>query len=415
MGRLLITTHDCYSTREADETASLRVATPVRSPTTRTSPPVGRSRTTAFRLSGIRARGDAAESDVAMASNDNKKKARWLQKANPGMKYTEALRLAQETPPSGHIQMLDEWALIARAGTDTPSPHIEWDPKTGVVALHESYHMRPREKSAGAVERMARLARRGGHDEKPTVPVQRLSDIIDRLDTGGRAPWPLQVGNDLSDWTPAVLYPLETSGNLAVVGNALNGHTNTLRHLVNGAVSQGWVITAMGPKGDEFRDLCERHPGKVTALSCGRFITEEEREAFLREARPGTASEPRLLVIDNGSYLFEGADEGEEWVDGLEWLMAHPHTAVVLQITRLSPLPARLRQRLNARLLLGHTPKAMQASVFEDVVPRELFDSLDFSSQAGSPLGRGRGVLWDGERLQHVRIPDESGQEPLEG
>lgn len=53
---------------------------------------MGRSHTTAFRLSGIRARGDAAESDVAMASNDNKKKARRLQQENPGMKYTEALR-----------------------------------------------------------------------------------------------------------------------------------------------------------------------------------------------------------------------------------------------------------------------------------------------------------------------------------
>lgn len=55
---------------------------------------MGRSHT-AFRLSGIRARGNAAESDEAMTSNDNKKKARKLQQENPGMKYTEALRHAE--------------------------------------------------------------------------------------------------------------------------------------------------------------------------------------------------------------------------------------------------------------------------------------------------------------------------------
>lgn len=74
---------------------------------------------TAFRLSGIRARDNAAESDEAMASNDDKKKARELLAANPGMKYTEALRTVQR-PRSGAAPL----ALGTRQSDPSKRVHV---------------------------------------------------------------------------------------------------------------------------------------------------------------------------------------------------------------------------------------------------------------------------------------------------
>lgn len=237
---------------------------------------MGRSHTTAFRLSGIRARDDAAESDVAMASNDNKKKARRLQQENPGMKYTEALRQVesggvsnldpkgpellhdalrargedatsadlheadevsnldplwfaegpsadeekkarwlQRTNPGlgyeealrivrqplapGYIQALDEWVILAKARKTPrfdPRATLEWDPKTGnITVLDEVHTIHPNGESkkevADWLDRLARQARHSPQRENPQdrpLPVltQSLSDIAGHLDGGGQ-------------------------------------------------------------------------------------------------------------------------------------------------------------------------------------------------------------------------------------
>lgn len=372
---------------------------------------MGRSHTTAFRLSGIRARGDAAESDVAMASNDNKKKARRLQQENPGMKYTEALRRVEAGDESfdpalslrfpmvpsdkalEHLRKIREH--LGPDGSDEDALSLEWDPKSGeVVVLNRSSDRR---------------------DILKALPAHSLSDIVDRLDVGGRAPWPVQAGDYTDDWTPAVLYPLEDTGNLAVCGNALAGHTTFLRSLADSAVAQGWAVTVMGGKGDEYKSLRERHPRKVGTLPGGVFLSEAEVEAFYAQMRPGTAKEPRLLIVDNGSYFFEatGEREGEpEWVGHLEALMTDPYTAVVVQVSRLASIPARLRERFGSRVLLGHSPRAAQKSVFGDVVPREVLGSFDFDQPAWTKTvaDRGRGVLWDGRELRPLRTAARLGE-----
>lgn len=339
-----------------------------------------------------------------MASNDNKKKARRLQQENPGLKYTEALR---------HIEAggRDDSVLFGRSlengeptFVDLSTPRLEWDPKTGeTIALDEAHHLRPSEKSAGVVEHMARLARRGGHDKRPSLAVQRLSDLIDNFDTGGRAPWPVRAGDYTDDWTPAVLYPLENRGSLAVCGNAMAGHTTYLRSLAGSALVEGWVVTVVGGKGDEYRRLREQSPWRVNTVPIPEV---GEIQALLAGVEPGTASAPRLLVIDNGSYLFEGADEDAKWMETLARLAAHPHTAVVLQIARLSAIPARLREHFRSRALLGRASHSQQKAVFGDVAPAEVLDSFDFDQPAwsGTSADRGRGVLWDGRELRHMTV-----------
>lgn len=468
---------------------------------------MGRSHTTAFRLSGIRARGDAAESDVAMASNDNKKKARRLQQENPGMKYTEALRRVEAGDESfdpalslrfpmvpsdkalEHLRKIGEH--LGPDGSDEDALSLEWDPKSGeVVVLNkahrtdasqkesretleellrqgrtntegteqvgdeggektarwlqrvnpgmshaEALRIAKQEAPSGHVQavdewavvntalrrkhldRMIRQSRRSSdrRDILKALPVQSLSDIVDRLDVGGRAPWPVQAGDYTDDWTPAVLYPLEDTGNLAVCGNALAGHTTFLRSLADSAAAQGWAVTVMGGKGDEYKSLRERHPRKVGTLPGGVFLSEAEVEAFYAQMRPGTAKEPRLLIVDNGSYFFEatGEREGEpEWVGHLEALMTDPYTAVVVQVSRLASIPARLRERFGSRVLLGHSPRAAQESVFGDVVPREVLGSFDFDQPAWTKTvaDRGRGVLWDGRELRPLRTAARLGE-----
>lgn len=418
MGRLLITTHDCYSTREADETASLRVATPRAVANDEDKPTSGTLTHTAFRLSGIRARDDAAESDEAMASNDNKKKARRLQQENPGMKYTEALRRVEAETGRILIGRSLEGGTPVFLDPRAPRHEVRGIPREKSVAkaleglkpaesqekviLDEWHELRPSGEYRAMIDGMIRRSR------APRPVMQSLSDIIDRLDSGGREPWPLYVGDDLSDWTPLALFPLENDGNLAVCGPSGAGHTATLRALARSALGEGWAVSIVGTKADEFRDLRERHPQRVTTLPGGRFVSEEEGRAFVEGMTPGTAREPRLVIIDNGDYLFDSAtgSRGEEWVDALENLMAHPHTAVVLQSTFLDRrrIPAQIIRHLNSRLLLGHSPEQMQRNVFRDVVPPDSFDAFDFNQPAwtGTIADRGRGVLWDGERL--VRI-----------
>lgn len=383
---------------------------------------------TRTRAAGHGTAADGQTEKTPMASTRTKNLARAIQRANPGMKYTEALRHAE----AGRI-VLDPMAPLTEAladlhraaGVDVtpislhdPSESVRFDPlrvapaEPREVLLDEWHDMRPSEESRAILDKIIRQARspRTRRIEEGSLRLnkQSLSDIIDRLDSGGREPWPLYVGDDLSDWTPLALFPLENDGNLAVCGPSGAGHTATLRALARSALGEGWTVSIVGTKADEFRDLRERHPQRVTTLPGGRFVSEEEGRAFVEGMTPGTAREPRLFIIDNGDYLFDSArgSRGEEWVDALENLMTHPHTAVVLQSTFLDRrrIPAQIIRHLNSRLLLGHSPEQMQRNVFRDVVPPDSFDAFDFNQPewTGTMADRGRGVLWDGERL--VRI-----------
>lgn len=382
---------------------------------------MGRSHT-AFRLSGIRARDDAAESDEAMASNDNKKKARRLQQKNPGMKYTEALRRVE----AGAGGDLIHFGISLEDGRDVFFDFSRQSTTGPTILMDEWHDLTPSGKTWMDLEAPARETR----DDPASVSVHGtikstaetradLSGTLNRLTPRGRAPWPLHVGDDLSDWTPAVLFPLENDGNLAVCGPSNAGHTRTLHALARSALREGWNVSVVGTKADEFRDLRERHPQRVSALPGGRFVSEEEGRAFVEGTTPGTAREPRLVIIDNGDYFFDSVPKrmGEEWVGALESLMTHPYTAVALQSTFLNRklIPARIIRHLNARLLLGHSAKHMQGVVFRDVVPQETLDAFDFSQPTwtGTAADRARGVLWDGERLQHVHVAGLDGQAPM--
>lgn len=346
-----------------------------------------------------------------MTSNDNKKKARRLQQENPGMKYTEALRHVEAGTGADLIHFgtsLEDGRGIFFdiSGRSTTGPTTLMDERRDLIPSGKT-RMDPDALTRETRDDPISVSLHG--TIKPTEETRAdLSGILNRLDPEGRAPWPLHVGDDIADWTPAVLFPLENDGNLAVCGPSSAGHTRTLRTLARSALGEGWSVSVAGTKADEFRDLRERHPQRVTALPGGRFVSEEERQAFLEGMTPGTEQEPRLVIIDNGDYLFDSVPKrmGEEWVEALENLMTHPCTAVVLQSTSLNHelIPARITRHLNARLLLGHSAKHMQRVVFRNVVPQETFDAFDFDQPAWTDTvtDRGRGVLWDGERLMHV-------------
>lgn len=133
-------------------------------------------------------------------SADEEKKARWLQRTNPGLEYEEALRIVRQPLAPGYIQALDEWAILAKA-RKTPrfNPHatLEWDPKTGNITVLDEVHMtRPsgeaRKDVSDWLDRLVRQARRSPQREtlKGTafpLLIQSLSDIVGHPDSGDGA------------------------------------------------------------------------------------------------------------------------------------------------------------------------------------------------------------------------------------
>lgn len=133
-------------------------------------------------------------------SADEEKKARWLQRTNPGLEYEETLRIVRQPLAPGYIQALDEWVILAKA-RKTPrfDPHatLEWDPKTGNITVLDEVHTTRLSGEAKRdvpdwLDRLARQARRSPQREAPkgtALPllIQSLSDIVGHPDSGDRA------------------------------------------------------------------------------------------------------------------------------------------------------------------------------------------------------------------------------------
>lgn len=312
---------------------------------------------TAFRLSGIRARDDAAESDEAMASNDDKKKARALLAANPGMKYTEALRQVQ-----------------LREGPE------RW------VVMDEVHDIKPSGEAMGRINELVRKYR------TPNAQFLRFGSTL--------------AGDPVHLLNPG-------ARNLAVCGNAMAGHTTALRALATNAMAGGWRVSIVDPKADEYRDLrlnSERvHSPRDTSHEA-HTLDQDVARTFIERLTPGDANFPHLVVIDNGDYIFTdepGMREDDGWKEALTCLVSDPHTVVAIQCTLPvhKLLPGRILSQLKARLLLGKSTEMAQSVTFALHTPQDTLDSFTFNHPAwnGADTNRGRGVLWDGRRLQHVR------------
>lgn len=293
-----------------------------------------------------------------MASNDNKKKTRALLAANPGMKYTEALRQVQSR------ENAERW-----------------------VAVDEVHDIKP---SGEAMARINELVR------KYRTPNAQF----------------LRFGSTLAGDPVHLLSP--GARNLAVCGNAMAGHTTALRTLATSAMVGGWRVSIVDPKADEYRDLrlnSERvHSPRDTSHEA-HALDQDVARTFIEDLTPGDADLPHLVVIDNGDYIFTdepGMRGGDGWKQALTCLVNDPHTAVAIQCTLPvhKLLPERILSQLKSRLLLGKSTEMAQSVTFALHTPQDTLDSFAFNHPAwnGADTNRGRGVLWDGRRLQHVRM-----------
>lgn len=317
-----------------------------------------------------------------MASNDDKKKTRELLASNSGMKYTEALRQVQakHNTRSGQSQFSEE-----------------------AIPFSEHFTLWPSAEARTLVNEVARKGRSLSPEDQSilTMPGTTL----------GGQPIYLDLLN------PA-------SKNLVVCGNAMAGHTTVLRALATNAVSKGWVISRVDPKGGEYRNIrtasdavnSPRGEGNVA----GGVLDGDAARAFIEnEIVPGTESQPRLVVIDNGDYAFVselGPREEDGWKAALARLVNDRNTAVVIQCTlpvfRL--LPGTVLSGLRSRLILGNSPRHAQSVTFGGFVPEETLETFDFDQPAwtNTKADQGRGVLWDGERLQHVHTGNGGNRVP---
>lgn len=220
---------------------------------------MGRSHT-AFRLSGIRARDNAAESDEAMTSNDNKKKARKLQQENPGMKYTEALR---------HVE----------TGTGTDLIHSWTSPESG----------KPHFFDVNADSHVLVGSGKGKHgfhvDEYHDVsPTEESRAMLDGLVRQARTAWRVRQNNFL------------------VARTFLGIGTRYVR--VDPAILEGDV---MGESGD--------------MKWVGYCATEEQaRQAWRFLGSPGDEESlvPLFMSLESNQFVIRDRSLGRDWVEAVE-------------------------------------------------------------------------------------------------
>lgn len=352
---------------EADEPASLRARNPRAAPGNEDKPTSGTLAGTAYRLSGIRARDNAAESDEAMASNDDKKKARELLAANPGMKYTEALRTVQRpritardvvAPLAPQVER-DELARDCLRGAD-PSAAIR------------DVDLPPGSLDPFALASNATALTHAGLAE--VFPGSRLGKVESTQTAEGAF---LYRSDELDPLN------LRVGGNMLLVAPPGTGGEGLVRGLVAANAGAGSEVRIVIPSSAR-PEMRSNWPGWVTLCEdtskddLARIATTTRQEAKGRAA----------LFLEEPEHFAER----DAWWSAIAPRLADPRTAVIVRTASAHTIPGELRNSFAVKAVMGYaaTDPAEVTRTVEEVPDRE---------RAWSELGKdGAGlVLQDGE------------------
>lgn len=303
-----------------------------------------------------------------MSSTDTKKIARAIQEENPGMKYTEALRIAQAqaqgaTPPKQDDVPLDE---ALEATLEAVRAYMDLDP--------------------WEVEKLRRQ----------------------------ESAWRAEQANQ----------PARSTGiTIAVAGPTASGKTHFLRSVVRAFVGTECRVSIVDIKGDSFRDFrqvtanggVQVHTVRDNAPDAhASWVEPHVARAFIEGLVLGSESHPHLVVIDDGDALFEDPDlttgERKRLVTALERLILSPHTSLAFQSHSFDRalIPGHLFMACDVHLLLGRSSKQAREAFFGGVVSAEELEAFDIDSigWTGNPLKDvGKGMSWEGEGLLPVVLP----------
>lgn len=341
-----------------------------------------------------------------MPSTHAKRRARDLMKANPGMKYTEALRHAAQADLTKHGTGRWSHPDLNRA---SPQALIS----TGLRSFGNGSEDQPLR--ASEILRLAALPDSG----VTAVPLANGAHLITQQNTGTSHVVSAKSGNNAitqAFFDKARSTPPKDSGdlmlgassgsamqNVGVFGHTGAGASSVMRQMAKRALSMdmevvvfdalpGYSAITEGPLG---------HDVYLASDFAGGYDPATAYPLLMR-IEPGSVETPLLVIFDSFPVFAEAwAKMGEGWVKKIEDLMRDPRTIVVInahQSSRVN-IPHPIMARAAFRVLLGRSDEEGYLSTFRDLVPEATLESFDRDNPTWQGATPGRGIYWDGRHL----------------
>lgn len=289
-----------------------------------------------------------------MTSNNAKQAVRAIMADNPGMKYTEALRLYDRAKVSkhhydGHLDPLSIAVKIELLKA--------WHTEHGSIDLPDSATITSDGQTFRAGEWLAKTRSQRRSGELDQWIVDELDDL--EIDWGASAAESdadtLSIGDKPDTGRQVRIRPLR---NTFIVGSTGSGKSVCIQALIRNAVDAGYEVTAIDPV----------HPGELTDLadqistSNGLDAVADALQAYIDD-EPEDGVRRRLLVVEelphlirSDSLMSSGQDQAarERISSHLHTLETRcPRTGVVVTTQRASVVPYRHLTFFDNRLLFG--------------------------------------------------------------